>query len=548
MSISPTLYPEWPEPDAPPHRGAATYVAAWVAVSAVVLVAFYFIAAAYMERERDQELRALERSAEFSGTLIAGEITRLRENAEAVAAHQGFAIRTGLYFDGDESIGPFLQERIESEVRARGYVCVQLLDTAGTVHFTAGDPAQCTAFDDDLVFVALESREVVKHDLELEDGLPRSVRWAVPLIRSADNTTTGAVLLTSDLTPVVEGALSVPGHYESMRLALVDDVTPSAAEEGRMVARAPLAGTPWEVEASVSRAEAMRASSVLTVAGGLVVALVSMVFGLGLFLLRRVALQRDAEQAAKRVLARRIEAEERFIANMSHELRTPLNSIIGFAQVLGSGSVGPVNEEQRTQLGLVSAAGKRMLALVNDLLDLSKVRAGMTVPHSSEFTAADVVAHVADITCPLSKEKGLECSRSMPSHEIALHTDRELLERALLNLAGNAIKFTPTGGSITLEVREVPRSGMVEFSITDTGYGIAADEMGRIMDEFFQGTSVPGDVRAAGTGLGLPISLRIARLLGGTIDFTSELGKGSTFVLRIPRQLPGASITMRSQS
>ena len=520
-------------------RGAGTYVAAWAVVTAALLLVFLMLAGAYVEREREREMETLERSAEFASALIRIEFDRLVENAEAIAAHQGFAVRAGLYLDGEESIGPFLRERVESEVRARGYACVQLLDTTGAVRFMAGDPDRCPSFDEALAERALASGRIERHALELEEGIPRNVRWAVPLVPGMEGEPVAVVLLTSDLAPLVEDVLAMPGSYESMRLDLVEAEGSAPDEAGRFAVRAQLEGTPWAVEASALRDEVMRAASALVVAGGMVAVLISVTFGLGLVVFRRVVLQRDAELAAKHVLARQVEAEERFIASMSHELRTPLNSIIGFARVLEMGSAGPVNDEQRKQLGLVAGAGKRMLALVNDLLDLSKVRAGITVPRPVEATVADIAAHVADITCPMSKERGLRCSQAVPSHDVIVFTDRDLLERALLNLASNAIKFTPTGGSISLEVREVSDSDLVEFAIADTGYGIETDEMGRIMDEFFQGSSVPEEERSAGTGLGLPISLRIARLLGGTIEFTSEVGRGSTFVLRIPKRLSG---------
>lgn len=510
----------------------------WGLVSAALVAILVVLSSGYSAREVERETRALERAAGYASSLVEVEIARLEENARAVAGHRGFAVRTGLYLEGDESIGPFLQERVESEVRARGYVCVQLLDPQGEPLFLSVGEDQCPGIDVELATAAVERREVLKSDMGLVDGAPPLLRWAVPLVPREGAAPVAVVLLNSNVSPVIDGALALPGPGASFDAVIAGGEDASQAPEGRITGTAPIDGTPWSVVASIERDEVLRQASTFSVIGSLTIIAASIALALGLVLLRRTAAQRDREYHANTVLAERIKAEERFVASMSHELRTPLNSIIGFARVLESGTAGPVNDEQRKQLLLVASAGKRLLALVNDILDLSKARAGMTLPKPTDFTAAGSINHVAEVTCPLSQEKGLKCSLSLPAEEIVLHSDRELLERILLNLTGNAIKFTPPGGSVHLEVREAARGRMVEFAITDTGYGIEADEMGRIMDEFFQGTSVPQHERATGTGLGLPISQRLARLLGGTIRFSSELGKGSTFVLQVPRRIP----------
>jgi len=507
-------------------------------MTGLALSALVAINGVYVSREIARERVVLERSAEYAASLIEFELDRLDENAVAVSQMRGFAVRTASYLEGDESIGPLLQDRIQAEVRARGYTCVQIIARDGTVLFVAGRPERCPDTEAKLLEAAFDSSEIVRSDVMMSEDELGPMRWAVPLVPQPGGEPVAVTLMNADLDPVVDAALALPGPWSSMDAEVIDAGVGLTDQPGGQVTGAALvAGTPWAIVMSVDRAQVLRSAAPLTIAGALAVLAVSVAFAQGLVILRRVAHQRDTEQHARNVLAQRIDAEERFVASMSHELRTPLNSIIGFARILESGSAGPVNEEQRTQLRHVSAAGKRLLALVNDLLDLSKARAGMTIPRAVQFSASDVITTVFDIVCPMSNEKGLHCAREVPEHAVDLYTDRDLLERILINIAGNAVKFTPEGGSVTMSVRE-PDPRHVEFAITDTGYGIPPDEMSRVMDEFFQGTSIPEAERASGTGLGLSISRRLVHILGGSIDIVSELGVGSTFTVRIPRQVP----------
>jgi PAS domain S-box-containing protein len=230
------------------------------------------------------------------------------------------------------------------------------------------------------------------------------------------------------------------------------------------------------------------------------------------------------------------DAKSRFLASMSHELRTPLNSIIGFTTILLRGMAGEINAEQRKQLAMVHAAGDRLLALVNDILDLSKIEAGRDVAVVADFELADLVSAVVGTLRPLAEERGLALESRVPEGGLMLHTDEEKLRRILVNLLGNAVKFTREG-RVSIDVERAGDD--VAFSVSDTGIGIDPGQMDTIFEEFHQVRSGPQEPE--GTGLGLAISARLTETLHGELKAASQPGRGSTFVVRIPIVLGGAS-------
>ncbi|PKQ38825.1 MAG: hypothetical protein CVT59_01735 [Actinobacteria bacterium HGW-Actinobacteria-1] len=234
-------------------------------------------------------------------------------------------------------------------------------------------------------------------------------------------------------------------------------------------------------------------------------------------------------QQANDELKRATEAKDTFVASMSHELRTPLNSIIGFTQILLQGLAGPMNAEQVKQMEMVNASGRHLLALINDILDLSKIEAGQTILQPEEVRISEVLASVEGIVRPLLEAKGLEWACEC-AETATLYTDKRRLEQILLNLLSNAVKFTDAGG-VRLSANVV--GPYARFEVADTGVGINSDALHDVFGEFVQ-LDTKDAIRPEGTGLGLAISRRLAHLLGGTLVAASEVGIGSTFVLTLP--------------
>jgi len=252
--------------------------------------------------------------------------------------------------------------------------------------------------------------------------------------------------------------------------------------------------------------------------------------GLNESLEAQVAERTSALQAVNERLAAESDAKTRFLRSMSHELRTPLNSIIGFSDILGKGMAGDLNEEQQRQIEMIGGAGKHLLALINDILDLSRIEANAV---KVERDAIDLHGLVDEITATLAPEvgsKGLAFNVDFEAEEMTFVSDNRKLSQILLNLAGNAIKFTAQG-SVTLRVHRTGNT--LTFAVEDTGSGIAEDQLAAIFSEFTRGERTP-DQSTEGTGLGLAISRGLAEMLGGRIEVQSEIGRGSIFTLVLP--------------
>ena len=223
-------------------------------------------------------------------------------------------------------------------------------------------------------------------------------------------------------------------------------------------------------------------------------------------------------------------AKSEFLASMSHELRTPLNSIIGFSDLMISDRKQPPAERQAKRLEKISRNGRQLLALINDILDLSKIEADrMTL--TSEFVALPALAReCVDLARPLLQEKPVRLEARVPTKLDMWEGDEIRLRQIITNLLSNAVKFTDSG-SITLELAGTDEK--VCISVSDTGIGIATEHISDVFEPFQQADS-SSVRRAGGTGLGLPICRRLCGLMGGTIDVRSQLGVGSTFTIVLP--------------
>jgi PAS domain S-box-containing protein len=227
------------------------------------------------------------------------------------------------------------------------------------------------------------------------------------------------------------------------------------------------------------------------------------------------------------------QAKSKFLASMSHELRTPLNAILGFTGILLMQLPGPLNPEQEKQLLTVQQAGNHLLALINDLLDLSRIEAGKVEVDFARVNCNELVNAAVEEIRPLADGKGLQLILESPDDSIVAMTDRRMMLQIVLNLLGNAVKYTERGAvHVQLEtVRQGPASS-VEVRVVDTGVGIAAADQARLFKAF----SRVGRPHQAtdGAGLGLYLSVQMAELIGGGLRYHSMPGVGSTFTLTVP--------------
>jgi signal transduction histidine kinase len=246
----------------------------------------------------------------------------------------------------------------------------------------------------------------------------------------------------------------------------------------------------------------------------------------------------DLEEA-NRQLREATTAKSEFLANMSHELRTPLNSVIGFSGILSEGLAGPLTDEQHTQVGMINVSGRHLLSLVDDILDLAKIEAGRAEVHIEPVDVAALVQAVASAIEPLAQEQGLELRAETDGCSTTLHSDSGKIRQILFNLIGNAVKFTEHG-SVVVVAQSEP-DGAFSFAVSDTGHGIAQQDMERIFAAFTQ-VPVSASAKPRGTGLGLRISREYAHMLGGEITVRSEVGVGSTFTLTLPAEPPKAGL------
>ena len=249
-----------------------------------------------------------------------------------------------------------------------------------------------------------------------------------------------------------------------------------------------------------------------------------------------VALYAELDEKAD-YLRRASELKSRFLSNMSHEFRTPLNTIIAFSRLLLDGSDGPINEEQRRQVGVREEGGGRDARARERPARPRAVEAGKTIVRKAAFDVAGLFGALRGMLRPLLATTAVELVFEQPEEPIPLETDEAKVSQVLRNFISNALKFTERG-----EVRVTARAhgDRVVFSVADTGIGIAPEDQELIFQEYTQVESHL-QKRVKGTGLGLPLSRRLAELLGGRIALQSEPGAGSTFSLEIPAVYEGAT-------
>jgi signal transduction histidine kinase/DNA-binding response OmpR family regulator len=233
-------------------------------------------------------------------------------------------------------------------------------------------------------------------------------------------------------------------------------------------------------------------------------------------------------------LAEASQHKSEFLASMSHELRTPLNAVIGFSEVLLERMFGELNERQEDYLQDILSAGRHLLALLNDVLDLSKVEAGHMELEITSFPAQDALAHALSLVRERASQHGIQLGLEADGDLGLVRADQLRFTQVLLNLLSNAVKFTPDGGRVAVAARHEGRDFVV--TVSDTGVGIPASDQERIFDSFQQGNRTAASVE--GTGLGLTLTKRIVGLHGGRLWLTSTPGLGSTFGFSLPQDAP----------
>ncbi len=239
-------------------------------------------------------------------------------------------------------------------------------------------------------------------------------------------------------------------------------------------------------------------------------------------------------------LARAGRMKDEFLANMSHELRTPLTVILTFSEILQSGIYGPLDQRQEKPMQAIQESGEHLLSLITDILDVSKVEAGMLALEISPATVEGVCRSSIQLIEPQAKRKRLSVDLALDPAVTTIQADERRLKQILVNLLSNAVKFTPTEGALGLRVVGDVETRTVNFIVWDNGIGIAPDDMERLFQPFVQLDSSLTR-RYEGTGLGLALVQRLTELHNGTIAVKSELGKGSEFTVSLPWEVPATN-------
>jgi diguanylate cyclase (GGDEF)-like protein len=248
----------------------------------------------------------------------------------------------------------------------------------------------------------------------------------------------------------------------------------------------------------------------------------------------RLLEERNAElRRANEELKRLSQLKSDLVSMVSHELRTPLATVKEFTSILADQIAGPVTANQQEYLGIIKANLDRLARIIDDLLDMAKLEAGRVLLNKGLLDIPQVLQHVVQSMQPLAQSKRIVLRRHVPETLPSLFADADKVTQVLLNLVSNAIKYTPESGEVTLQVDEGEND--VQFSVTDTGIGIAAEDVPKLFEKFQQFQRPAGTRGHKGTGLGLAISKRLVELHGGRIWATSRLGQGSTFSFTVPK-------------
>jgi signal transduction histidine kinase len=247
---------------------------------------------------------------------------------------------------------------------------------------------------------------------------------------------------------------------------------------------------------------------------------------------KALQIAKDEAEAARALAEAANRAKSEFLATMSHELRTPLNAVIGFSQVMINETLGPIGSPRYREYAKdIQYSGTHLLEIINDILDLSKAEAGKLEPDESRIDIREVVSGICRLIRPRAEQAGLSIVAKTPENLPDLWADERQIKQILLNLVGNAVKFTPAGGRVEIATSFHAETGFA-VTVQDTGIGIAAADLQRVLEPFVQ---VENSLtrRHEGSGLGLAVAAKLAQLHGGSLSIDSDLGKGTRVTLRL---------------
>jgi signal transduction histidine kinase len=253
-------------------------------------------------------------------------------------------------------------------------------------------------------------------------------------------------------------------------------------------------------------------------------------------LAQKVAERTTELQKANKELARAARLKDEFLANMSHELRTPLHIILGLSEALQEQVYGDLNEKQLSIVSTIEEKGHQLLELITDLLDLSRIVTRNLELDLTPVSVGAVGQASIDSIYPLAQKKHIHTSYTLESAVTSIQADERRLKQILINLLNNAVKFTPEGGAIGLNVKEDNNHQRVYFKVWDTGIGITKEDMEQLFTQPLVQLDGKLSRRYPGIGLGLSLTYHIVKMHGGTISLESEIGKGSCFTVAFPKE------------
>ena len=515
---------------------------------AFVVVGFLRVDREMTQAERDRAALTASETATLVEVFLLRQVTRLQSIEHAAETLIADSLALNRAQGSSEAVSIFNNGQFD------GLWVVVPSSRGQTVTQLYGQPSKLTV-DSTAIAQLVESHSSLGPKAVVTRQKGETLLWLVQSIGGRSHSSITGLVSLDSLTYLLHqqrysGSVGITVTARSDTILFVPDSQPN--NHRRSVERTVVTpfGEEWLVTTTYTPAGRGVRIALWVVGLGAIVGL-----GIGLLLERREA-SRIADRSSElehlsTELLRANRAKSEFLANVSHELRTPLNAIVGFVDLLRDGVYGPLNSRQTGPVERIEASANHLRHLVDQVLDLAKMAAGRLEVHTEPVELRPFVFDVASEVEPLMTEKGLSFSLAIGATLPRVRTDPTHLRQILINLLGNAVKFTNDGG-IAIRGKLIKRNHhnenpevltaaassetlWIALQVADSGVGIAEKDRERIFDEFEQVNAGPrGDSMRRGTGLGLSISRRLARLLGGDISVESELGRGSVFTVWLP--------------